>query len=343
MRVLQVAGCPFPAGRGSQLLIERIAQGLIARGHQVETLAPPQRERGRPERVPTLRAAWTGGRISIPAGDRELDSVPRLGRLLRDAALAASCVRQKPGVIIGHNIEGGWIAALAGRARAIPSVYMRHSGFAEEFSLYGPFPGAAHRAGRMLEYGARRLATLTVSLSPLPGAEAVPAPGDPAEAQIAPADGRTLYYEGNADRYQNPEWLAHALEAARRADPGVRLLRARGPGERPARADLALVPRSLPGGFPMKLLAHQFAGLPAVCVASGAPGMVDGQDAFVVPDRGSPEAFAARVVRALARPSERRALAFRARARAQIRNAPDTVARRWEQILERVIDPTHTG
>ena len=93
----------------------------------------------------------------------------------------------------------------------------------------------------------------------------------------------------------------------------------------------------------MKLLAHQFAGLPAVCVASGAPGMVDGQDAFVVPDRGSPEAFAAHVVRALARPSERRALAFRARARAQIRNAPDTVARRWEQILERVIDPTHPG
>ena len=343
MRVLQVAGCPFPAGRGSQLLIARIAQGRIARGHQVETLAPLQRERGRPERVPILRAGWMGGPVSIPAGARELDSVPRPGRLLRDAALAASCVRHSPDVIIGHNVEGGWIAGLAGRVRGIPSVYVRHSGFAEELSLYGNFPRAAHRAGCLLERGARRLAGLTVSLSPLAGAEAIPAPGDPAEAAIAPADGCTLYYEGNADRYQNPEWLACALAAARRAEPGVRLLRAHGPGARPAAADLALVPRSLPGGFPMKLLAYQFAGIPAVCVASGAPGMLDGLDAFVVPGQGSPGAFAAHVVRALKRPTERRALGLRARARACVRNAPDTVARLWEQTLERAIGRTHAA
>ncbi len=93
----------------------------------------------------------------------------------------------------------------------------------------------------------------------------------------------------------------------------------------------------------MKLLAYQFAGIPAVCVASGAPGMLDGLDAFVVPGQGSPGAFAAHVVRALKRPTERRALGLRARARACVRNAPDTVARLWEQTLERAIGRTHAA
>lgn len=343
MRVLQVATCPFPAGRGSPLLIERIAQGLIARGHRVDTLAPPQRERGRAELVPILRAARTRGPVSLVPGSRELDSSPRLGRVVHDAALAIRCLRQAPDVIVGHNLDGGWIAALAGRARGIPSVYVRHSSIARELSLYGPFPAVAYQAGRLLERAVRALATRTVALSCLDGADTIPAPGDPDEAAIAPADGHTLYYEGNLDRYQNPEWLERTLEAARRVEPRIRLLCASGPAERPGAADLALVPRSLPGGFPMKLLAYQLAGIPAICVESGAPGMVDGLDAFVVPGHGSPEAFAARTLSALASPAERRALAGSARARARARNAPDAIARRWEETLERTISRSRAG
>ena len=83
----------------------------------------------------------------------------------------------------------------------------------------------------------------------------------------------------------------------------------------------------------MKLLAYQLAGLPAVCVASGAPGVVDGVDAFVVPGRGSPEAFAARVVEALGDPDARRRVGARARARALARCHPARVAERLESVL----------
>jgi glycosyltransferase involved in cell wall biosynthesis len=337
VHVLQIAPCPFPAGRGSQLLIERIARGLIGRGHRVETVAPRRRERGRTETVPTLRASWTRGATAVPVAPQEIRSVPRPQRLLDDALLLIESVRHRPDVIIGHNVEGGWIAGLAGRACGIPAVYARHSDFAEELSLYGPWTRGAALLGSRLETGARRLASRTVSLSPEPGADLIPPPADPDERPIEPADGRTLYYEGNDDPYQNPGWLEVALEAARSRDPRVRLLRGRSPADRPGAADLALVPRSIGGGFPMKLLAYQLAGIPAVCVASGAPGMQDGLDAFVVPGRGSAGAFAERVTLALDDSEARAAVRAAARERALGRNSPEGVAEAWERSLVRAV------
>jgi hypothetical protein len=215
-------------------------------------------------------------------------------------------LRHRPDVILGHNIEGGLVAGLASRVLRVPAVYVRHSAFAEELGLVTGHAALGGELGAWGERAVRRLAHTTVELAPhtgnghRSGVTVIAPPADLEERRVDPGDGLTLYYEGNLDSYQNPGWLEGALAAARRLDPGVRLRLASRPSERPPFADLALAPRSLPGGFPMKLLAYQMAGIPAVCVESAAPGLVDGEDAFVVPGRGSPQAFATRVVEALA-------------------------------------------
>ncbi len=83
----------------------------------------------------------------------------------------------------------------------------------------------------------------------------------------------------------------------------------------------------------MKLLAYQIAGIPAVCVEAAVPGMVHGWDAFVVPGRGSPEAFAAGVAQALRDPRARERVRVRARERAMTRNDPERVTDQLESIL----------
>ncbi len=85
----------------------------------------------------------------------------------------------------------------------------------------------------------------------------------------------------------------------------------------------------------MKLLAYQLAGIPAVCVESAAPGLVDGEDAFVVPGRGGPGAFARRVAEALADDAARARVRTLAHARALARHAPARVAALFEASLLR--------
>ena len=331
MRVLVIATCPFPAGRGSQLLIERTAICLMQRGHAVSVLAPRLRELRRPARFPIDRAG-------LRHGPRPVRSAPEPARLLDDALLLRRAAASGADVMLGHNADGGVIAGLAARMTHAAAVYVRHSDTAAELGYYGP---SARAVGRLLDQSARRLADRVVELAADARSDdvydAIPPPLDPDEAQVAPGDGLTLYYEGNLDAYQNPAWLQTALSRARALDAGVRLVRAASPADRPARADLALVPRALGGGFPMKLLAYQASGIPAVCVASGAPGVEDGRDAFVVPGEGSADAFAARVVEALQDPAARERIRRQARSRALERHAPHRVGALLEASLVRAV------
>ncbi len=331
MRVAVIVTCAFPAGRGSPLLVERTCVGLARRGHDVVVLAPAAREAGRPDPLRVLRVR-AGSRLRVDA------SQPQWGRIGSNAALLAVALRTPADVLVGHNADGGLVAGLAGRARRVPALYVRHSDTARELAAYGR---SASLAGRALESAARLLCTRSVELAAMAreseSVDAIPPPADPDEATIEPGDGATLYYEGNRDRYQNLDWLDAALAAARAVRPSARLILAAGPRERPARADLALVPRSLGGGFPMKLLAYQIAGIPAVCVEAAAPGVVDTEDAFVVPGRGSPEAFARRVALALDDDAGRARLRTLARARALARHAPERVAALFEACLVRAV------
>lgn len=215
---------------------------------------------------------------------------------------------------------------------------MRHSDTGAELAHYGR---AAQLAGRTLDTAARRACTRTIELAAVarewPGVDVIPPPADPDEAVIEPDGGATLYYEGNRDPYQNLGWIEDALAAARAVRADARLVCAAAPRERPRRADLALLPRTLGGGFPMKLLAYQLAGIPAVCVEASAPGLVDGEDAFVVAGRGSAEAFARRVVEALRDDAARARVRTLARTRALSRHAPDRVAALFEASLLRAL------
>ncbi len=329
MRIVVVSAAPFPATRGSQLLVERTTLGLLERGHDVEVLAPSFGEEGRTSSAPLRRAG-------LPRLGRVPDSHPDVLRGIDDGLLLAAASRIEADVFVGHNLEGGLIAGLAARWRGAPAVYVRHTAFADELALVARWGSIARPFVERAERAAERLATRRVELAPHacgPAWDVIPPPADPFETRIEPGPGNVLYYEGNLDAYQNPGWLDAALEAARAKDPSVRLVHGRGPNDRPDFADLALAPRSLPGGFPMKLLAYQVAGIPAVCVSSGAPGMVDRTDAFVVPGTGSAEAFAARVVDALADPKGRSQVRERARTRALKRHDPTRVAKMYEEVI----------
>ena len=330
-----VAACPFPAGRGSQLLIERMTLGLQERGHRVEALAHRFGEPSRP--VPP----WVV-RAGLSAGGRLVDSRLSLRRAIDDALVLRAALGRRPDVLMGHNVEGGVIAGLVGRWLACPVVYVRHSHFAEEIAGASRWPEAARALGRIAEGLAERLATRIIALGresdPDPRVDWIPPPFDPDERPIQRGNGQTLYYEGNLDPYQNLAWLDSALARVREKHPDARLVYASSPRERPECADLALVPRSLGGGFPMKLIAHQISGVPALCTAPGAPGMVDGLDAFILEGEPSPQAFARRAAELIDCPELLRSVRETARARALARNAPAAVAERVERCLERAID-----
>ena len=66
----------------------------------------------------------------------------------------------------------------------------------------------------------------------------------------------------------------------------------------------------------MKLIAHQISGVPALCTAPGAPGMVDGLDAFILEGEPSPQAFARRAAELIDCPELLRSVRETARARA---------------------------
>jgi glycosyltransferase involved in cell wall biosynthesis len=282
-------------------------------------------------------------RAGLPAGGRRVESRLSLRRVIDDALVLAAALRRRPDALIGHNVEGGVIAGLVGRWLGCPVIYVRHSRFSDELAGASRWPEAARALGRIAEGLAERLATRIAVLAPEaradPRVDWIPPPLDPNERPIRGGDGRTLYYEGNLDPYQNLAWLGSALDRAREKHPAARLVYASSPLERPDCADLALVPRSLGGGFPMKLLAHQISGVPALCTASGAPGMVDGLDAFVLQGEPSPQAFARRAAELLDCPELLRTVRETARARALARNAPAAVAERLEQCLERAIEP----
>lgn len=143
-----------------------------------------------------------------------------------------------------------------------------------------------------------------------------------------PADARVAVYAGNLDAYQGAEQLIEALHVASlpwhllvatASDPAplAALAAARGVGQRVsfaplatehdratahAAAELALVPRSAPGGLPIKLLDALARGVPVVAARRALAGVALGHAVTVVAD-DDPRALASGVERALHAPS----------------------------------------
>lgn len=177
----------------------------------------------------------------------------------------------------------------------------------------------------------------------LPGIEIPEHRDDPAtpRRQLALEDKQVLCYCGNLDGYQDWRRLIDVMALLAPKRPALHLLvitasegspveRAMGRQgladrltvrkhgafsdvlEQLYAADVCLVPRSAPGGVPIKLLVYLAAGRPVVASSSGTAGIDFADTISIVPD-GDPEALARCVEGLLDDPVEARSRAERGR------------------------------
>lgn len=369
MRIALVVAGPWPAMRGSQVLVAHLAAGLRDRGHVVDVVA------------------W-GRRLGRRAGGL------RPVRVLLDAWLVVRLLRhvRRAGVDVvhAHNYEGALAALLVRAITGRPVVYHGHSAMAAELPTYASSRVARRvlgRIGRALDRAVPRRADYCVAVTPElqrtlarggvgPSALACIAPvGAPSE--LVPVDaaghaaatggGLLVCYAGNLDGYQNLGFLLHVFARVRAAVPDARLelvthadaqahaarLAAAGLGagveiavvrsydevrRRLARAAVAVSPRAERTGFPMKLLNYMAAGKAIVACAGSAKGVRDGETARVVPD-GDGAAFAEAVVALLRDPAERARLGRAAHAAVAAPGAWEGVLDRLESIYRQVLAP----
>jgi 1,2-diacylglycerol 3-alpha-glucosyltransferase len=113
-------------------------------------------------------------------------------------------------------------------------------------------------------------------------------------------------------------------------DMGLRLL---------ALADVAVVPRPVAPGFPIKLLNYMAAELPCVMFASSASGIVDRRHALLAPDDTS-ESLAEAIIEALANSSLRQNIARGGYELVHERHDRRHVAAELCQVYRRLVQPT---
>jgi len=347
LRIAQVGAFPFPSPQGSQVFVHGMAKALMKRGHAVEIHCYGY---GFGEVAPGL----TLRRCATPAGYRRLRAGPDLMKPALDLSLAASvwrAARDGVDVLHAHNYEAP-LACLPARLRfGAPLLYCAHNRMGDELKTYfsGRFTRfAAHCGGVALDRAVPRLADHALAIHPRSvevlrelGCTEVSCvePGvDLADvAPCAPAalpPGPWVVYAGNPDRYQDLPVLFNAM----RLVPEARLLlvsasdmqewaRALPPRTLSvqtsdfdvvrahlAAASIAVLPRAVCAGYPIKLLNYLGMGLPTVMAAGAAiaaPGVVAAAD-------GDALAFAA-AIRALLADPERRAAHGEA-ARAHVRS-----------------------
>lgn len=351
MRIALVIAGPFPALRGSQVLVRHLAHGLEARGHAVVLVTYGRRLRDRPGLHPA----------------RPLLDVALLVRLLRVVR------RERIDVIHAHNYEAAIAGLVVARLTGRPLVYHGHSALAEELPTYGRsrrVRSVLAWLGGMLDAHVPRRADFCIAVTDELGARlraagvatnglACIAPtGMPAEVHAYAAgegDGALVCYAGNLDGYQNLAFLAESFARVRASLPDARLVLVTHEGGRAAAArhlaagfeiveaesyaamqvrlaaaQVAVCPRTEGSGFPMKLLNYMAAGKAIVACRGSAKGLVDGETACVVPD-GDAAAFAGAITALLGDPVERARLGGAARAAIERGDA-------WERVLDEIED-----
>ncbi len=131
-----VAACPMPARRGTPLRIERLAEALTARGHQVELITYHVAEAPQALGFPVHRIFRREAYWRMPVGP----SVRKLA--IYDPALAwkvASVVASRRfDVLHAHHVEGLLVAQPARMRSGLPLVYDAHTMLSAELPSYGP-------------------------------------------------------------------------------------------------------------------------------------------------------------------------------------------------------------
>ena len=237
MRVALVVAGPWPALRGSQVLVGHLALGLRARGHVVDVITYGRRLGRRPGLGPSrpFLDAWLALR------------------------LAWHVRRHRVEVMHAHNYEAA-LAALAVRSLSgCPLVYHGHCAMAEELPTYVTTPAARRllaRVGAWLDSSVPRRAEFCIAVTdelgrhleqggvgpaalaciPPAGVPGEIREGSPAAPGAVPRLGRDgdgarpgragdplVCYAGNLDGYQNLEFLLGSFALVRDEMPAARL------------------------------------------------------------------------------------------------------------------------
>jgi glycosyltransferase involved in cell wall biosynthesis len=135
LRIAMVAACPMPARRGTPLRVERLAQALAARGHDVEVITYHLAEEEAQYDFPIRRIF---DRIELGT----LAPGPTLAKLsIYDPALARLVgrrLRERPfDIVHAHHFEGLLAAAYGRRGTQVPIVYDAHTMLGAELPAYG--------------------------------------------------------------------------------------------------------------------------------------------------------------------------------------------------------------
>ncbi len=136
LRIAVVAACPFPERRGTPVRIQRLAEGLAARGNEVHVVTYPHGGGDLAAEVVLHRVSSMGGRHRTAPG-------PSPGKLL---VLDPLLVRGLRRVVAEHRIEviyahhyEGLLVGLAGRfGTSTPLVYDAHTLLESELPTYAP-------------------------------------------------------------------------------------------------------------------------------------------------------------------------------------------------------------
>ena len=240
-RVAVVAACPFPYGRGTPIRIRRLAEGLAARGHEVDVatyhLGDPVELPGvRIHRIATLpsytRTAPGPSLRKVLVANPLL--VMRLRRLLSERAFD---------VIQAHHVEGLMIALLARPNRRLPIVFDAHTALASELPYYSPATTSpvVRGIGRVFDRFLPPRADHTITVTPELRARLVSASAmDPARVTVVGngleldlfeearrraggRPGETLVFTGNLATYQGIDLMLEAFARVRAHRPGARL------------------------------------------------------------------------------------------------------------------------
>lgn len=237
MRVALVVAGPWPALRGSQVLVGHLALGLRERGHVVDVITYGRRLGRRPGLGPSrpFLDAWLALR------------------------LAWHVRRHRVEVMHAHNYEAA-LAALAVRSLSgCPLVYHGHCAMAEELPTYVTTPAARRllaRVGAWLDSSVPRRAEFCIAVTdelgrhleqggvgpaalaciPPAGLPGEIRKGSPAAPGAVPRVGRDgdgarpgragdplVCYAGNLDGYQNLEFLLGSFALVRDEMPAARL------------------------------------------------------------------------------------------------------------------------
>ena len=349
---------PYPALRGSQMLVRQLEQGLRSRGHQV----------------------------SVVSHGPETSPLPRLGagRVTRGLGLAwrlwQTARRDRIDVIHAHNYEAALVALPIGRLLGIPVVFHGHAAYGDELPTYVSrrWRGLARWIGERLDRQVPRMAAAVLTVTPglanrlvskglaRAGVEWIPPALPLAEVAAAlhgPEHANQICYTGNLDGYQNLELLHAAFAQVQAEIATARLLvvtddpvpcggrLAEVPGlefrcggdlettrQALAAAAILVLPRTDATGFPMKLLNYRAAGKAIVVSHGAAHGLRDGVEALVVPD-GDPDAFAQAIIRVLRDDGLRHRLGAAARRLAEdpipVGQALDRIESTYRRVLVR--------